>query len=124
MESRDHPSGSTPEGYIYQPSSPWGSPNSDTNLEGPKGLSHRNGKVSEASNFLLLVMKSTCWEQNFFQIDASTYSSHEDIPSDETPNPEDAQPSVHTKYFIANPWNQRNLSYLFMTSQVFWPHGH
>jgi hypothetical protein len=65
-----------------------------------------------------------CREQKFFQIDASTSSSYEDIPSDETPDPEDAQPSVHAKILLQPLWNQRNLSYLFMPSQVFQPHRH
>jgi hypothetical protein len=42
-----------------------------------------------------------CREQKFFQIDASTSSSYAYIPSNETPGPEDAQPSVHVEDSIA-----------------------
>jgi hypothetical protein len=44
-----------------------------------------------------------CHEQNFFQIDASTSTSSEDIPSYEAPDQEDAQPSVHLEDSVATP---------------------
>jgi hypothetical protein len=44
-----------------------------------------------------------CREQKFFQIDASASYSYADIPSDETRDLEDSQPSVHSKYSVAVP---------------------
>lgn len=44
-----------------------------------------------------------CREQKFFQIDASASTSSENIPLDEAPDPEDAQPSVHLKDSVATP---------------------
>jgi hypothetical protein len=43
-----------------------------------------------------------CRKEKFFYIDASTSSSYANIPSDETPNLEDAQPSVHVEDFVAD----------------------
>jgi hypothetical protein len=42
-----------------------------------------------------------CREKKYFQIDASTPSSYANIPSNETPDTEDAQPSVHAEDFVA-----------------------
>jgi hypothetical protein len=44
-----------------------------------------------------------CHEHNLFQIDASNFTSYEDIPSDEAPNQEDTQPSVNLEDSIATP---------------------
>jgi hypothetical protein len=105
---RDHPLGSNPEGYIPQLSSLWGYPSSDTNLEGPKGISNRNGGASQARTLLLYCDEMyspgpKCKEQKFFQIDVSTSSSYEDKPSDEAPDPEDVQPSVHAEDSVSSP---------------------
>jgi hypothetical protein len=44
-----------------------------------------------------------CREQKFFQIDATVSSPYEDIPSDEAPDPEVAQPSDHAEDPVVNP---------------------
>jgi hypothetical protein len=44
-----------------------------------------------------------CREQKFFQIDASTSSPYEDIPSDEAPDLEEAHPSDHVEAPVATP---------------------
>jgi hypothetical protein len=44
-----------------------------------------------------------CREQKFSHVDASTSSSYEYIPSDEAPNPEEAQPSDYAKSPVVTP---------------------
>jgi hypothetical protein len=44
-----------------------------------------------------------CREQKIFQIDASTFSPYEDIPSDEAPDPEEAPSSDNVEDPTVNP---------------------
>jgi hypothetical protein len=44
-----------------------------------------------------------CREQKFFQIDVSTSFPYEDIPSDEAPDIEEAQPSDHDENPVVTP---------------------
>jgi hypothetical protein len=44
-----------------------------------------------------------CRQQNFFHIDASTSSPYEYIPSEEAPNPKEAQPSDHVEAPVVTP---------------------
>ena len=104
---KDHPLGSNPKVYIPQPSSLRGYPISNTNIEGPKGISNRNAREWNKGIIYCSYEKYSlghkCREQKFFQIDASILSSYEYIPSYEAPDQEDAQPSVHVEYYVVAP---------------------
>jgi hypothetical protein len=106
MRSRDHPSGTTPKGSSYHPSSPKGYPCSDTNLEGPKGLSvemeecHKQGICYYCDENYAPWNK--CREKKFFQIDVVVSSSYEYLPLDEALYPKVAQPIDHVKDPVVN----------------------
>jgi hypothetical protein len=124
--SRDHPSGPTLKATFPNHPHPRGYPNSDTNLEGPKGISNRNGGTSSSKEFAITVMKSIHQDINVGNKSSSRLMHQLPLPMKTY-----HQMRLLTKRMLNQVFmlkiscgNQRNLSYLFMPSQVFHPHRH
>jgi hypothetical protein len=127
--SRDHSSGPPLHVVVTNHPHPRGYPSSDTNFEGPKGISQPKWQNVGSKEFAITVMKSihqaiNVMNKSFFQIDVSTSTSYEDIPSDEAPDPEDTQPIVHILDPVATPVELEEPIISLHALTVFLPHKH